>query len=303
MHKQVVLFIVLLFFSVNLVAAQPTPTAPYPVWQGQFQVRPDLPFAWVRHEPASNAAIWETVPPGARMLAFTPTDGRAGMLYDGVQWWGYVRGPNSVGWLELTALILTDPLPIDPFRPTATPMPADSVQQRWAAGNVVRVRASVPFVYVRVNPDSGQVAGTLMPGARMLILGNPQRGPAQPNTVWWQVREAANNGYTVGWVEQQSLEFVRSRANFRLPPLPRDFWRSGFVMRVKATLPFAWIRAAAASDAGIVHTLRPGDEVMLGGDIGWDGVQNWRAVGVRGTPFQGYVEEQALEFVRLFTYP
>jgi hypothetical protein len=45
----------------------------------------------------------------------------AGMRYDGVQWWGYVRGPNSVGSLELTALILTDPNPINVFtqRPTS----------------------------------------------------------------------------------------------------------------------------------------------------------------------------------------
>lgn len=262
-------------------------------------MRPDLSFAWVRREPNSSADPIDTLFAGARVIAFTPTDGRAGMVYDGAQWWGYVRAPSSVGWLELTALILVNPNPPNPF----TPAPPVAAPQRWVAGNVVRVRASVPFVYLRTDPASSQVAGTLNSGSRMIILGIPVQDSNNSQAYWWQVREATSPGYTVGWVEEASLEFVRARANSRLPALPPDFWRPFFTMRIRAALPFAWLRAAAASDAPVLATLRPGDEVTLRPYLSWDGVQNWRQVTARRANMVGYIEESALEFVRLYTYP
>jgi hypothetical protein len=307
MKQQTVLFLLIMFLlATSLVSAQstPTPAAPYPIWQGQLIIRPDLSFAWVRREPSSTSENSETLLAGTRVIAFTPTDGRAGMIYDGVQWWGYVRAPGSVGWVELASLVLVDPNPINPFAPTATPAPGTSYSpQRWASGNVVRVRASVPFVYVRTHPGSSQVAGTVLTGGRFVVLGDAIRDESIPTTFWRQVREAANNGLTVGWVEEASLEFVRARANFRLPPLPSDVWRVGFTMRIRSSLPFAWIRDTYGSNANILYTLRPGDEVVLNINIPNDGVQNWRPVTVRNTNIRGYVEESALEFVRVYTYP
>lgn len=43
----------------------------------------------------------------------------------------------------------------------------------------------------------------------MVILGSLVEDANNPQAYWWQVREAANCGYTVGWVEEASLEFVR----------------------------------------------------------------------------------------------
>jgi hypothetical protein len=296
--RQILLVFMMLLFATNLASAQSTPAPPVPSWQGQYTVRANLPFVWVRNDPSSSGSVSETLSAGTRVTASMPPSGdaRPALSYDGVQWWGYVQSPRSFGWVEIASLVLVDPN----APPTPTPNGPTSAQ-RWAVGNVVRVRASVPFVYVRADPGSTQVAGTVLTGGRFVVLGDAMRDASIPTTFWRQVREAANNGATVGWVEEASLEFVRARANFRLPPLPGDFWRPGFIMRVKASLPFAWMRSTASSNAPIVYTLQPGATVTLGSDLVWDGVQNWRAVGVRGTPYNGYIEESALEFLRLFT--
>jgi hypothetical protein len=102
-------------------------------------------------------------------------------------------------------------------------------------------------------------------------------------------------------VEQESLEYVRSRPNFRVSPLPPSAWRQGFAMRVKRSLPFAWIRSAPSSEGGVVFTLRPGDAVVLNLDSSFDGVQNWRAVQIGNAPVAGWVEESSLEFDRIWT--
>jgi hypothetical protein len=258
-------------------------------------VKPGIPFVWLRRDPSSGGAIVETIPANGQVRAVSGQN--AGQTFDGAQWWGYVAGGRAEGWVELNSLQLA-PNP-------ATATPSASVQT-WRANTVVRVRASVPFAWIRADlngdspsPDAAPAAGilaTVNAGTELVIVA----GPHLARQTWWQVRDP--NSTTVGFVEETALEYVRARPNFALTPIPPSAWRSYFTLRLKSSLPFAWIRSAPNSNAGIVYTVQRGGSVeLLTTDVQNDGVQNWRQVGFGNAPVRGWIEENALEFDRIWT--
>jgi hypothetical protein len=265
-----------------------TPVAPFASWSGSFQVRPGVPFVWLRQDPMSTGAVRETLPGSAIVQAIREN---GGISFDGTQWWGFVNGRRGQGWVELNSL---QPATVS----TPMPTPNSTRPANWARNNVVQVKASVPFVWIRADMSAEPVTilGTYFPGTRLVIVAGPNLGP---NQLYWQVRDPNSN--TVGFVEQDSLEFVRSRPNFTVSPLPPSAWRAGFSVVVKSSVPFVWIRSEPNSNAGIVRTVNRGDALVLGEEVRNDGVQNWRRVSIAQSPVTGWVEENALQFDRIWT--
>lgn len=302
-----IFFIALQLMTIGLAVAQSEPTStppldsgmltpvpPYATWEGSFRLRAGVPFAWLRQDPFSTGAVVATVPAGGAVQALVGAN--AEQVYDGTQWWGYVISQRGQGWVELNSLELVPNLSLE--------TPNAVSPQNWQVNNVVRVKASVPFAWIRSDMngdassagDASNILGTYPSGTRFVIVAGANLG----RQIWWQVRDP--NSTTVGFVEQSSLEFVRSRPNFTVSPLPPSSWRSGFSLRLKPSLPFLWIRSAPNSNAGIVYTIQRGGEVVLSGtDVQNDGVQNWRQVSLGNAPINGWVEENALQFSRIWT--
>jgi hypothetical protein len=298
------MFMLLLLTTIGITAAQsevtPTPaldsalmlppTKPYILWEGTFRLRAGVPFAWLRQDPFSTGAVVATVPAGGSIQAVAGQN--AEQVHDGTQWWGYVSGRQTRGWVELNSIEqVTDAAP--------SPTPMTSVAERWSRNTVVRVKSSVPFAWIRgdLSESAPTILGTYLPGARLVIVAGPHLGNSQ---VMWQVRDPNSN--IVGFIEQSSLEFVRSRPNFTVAPIPPSAWLVGFSLRLKSSVPFVWIRSAPDSQASIIFTVQRGGVVSLSStEVRNDGIQNWRQVMIAQSPVNGWVEENALEFDRIWT--
>src|SRR5689334_4130269 len=98
--------LVLLMLPSTAGAAQSTtPTPPNATWVGNFTIRPDLPYAWLRVAPFSSASVVATAYPNQLVMAATSPDGQT-QVWDGIQWWGYVSVPTVAvsGWVEIASL-------------------------------------------------------------------------------------------------------------------------------------------------------------------------------------------------------
>jgi hypothetical protein len=171
-------------------------------------IAPGIPYVWLRASASSGALARATAYPGAFLTVrdSNPT-------WDGVQYWWSVNFPalNVYGWAEQKSLTLSavlipsaTPTAAETTFPTPTPIPSGA-PATWGIPSVVRVKAAIPFVWLRATPASnGAVRGTVLSGALLLTTGQPQFDGAQ---YWWPVQAAANLS---GWVEQNSLELLIS---------------------------------------------------------------------------------------------
>jgi len=93
----------------DTTAIAPTPTALDPaVWGTPFSatIRRGLPFVWIRSRPDSNGTILDTLVPNDRYTVL----GTPEHVFDGRQWWWYVRktypsGGYTEGYIEEQSII------------------------------------------------------------------------------------------------------------------------------------------------------------------------------------------------------
>ena len=172
---------------------QATPTLPFSPWCCAFVVKTTVPFVWVRPTASSSADIVATVGHDQVLTAdlrFPATS------FDGVQWWGHIIGLTFSGWVEINSLTLA-PHTNNPRLGTAA---------AWSGGARVRVRAKVPYVWLRSFPSSFAFSSLyeVKTGGEFIVIGDPV---ADFRQWWWPVGYSLDER-RVGWVEQNSLELL-----------------------------------------------------------------------------------------------
>ena len=71
--------------------------------------------------------------------------------------------------------------------------------------DVVGIRRNIPFAWIRQTASSfSGFSYTARPGEQFIAMQGPVHDGVQS---WWQVRDI--DGPTIGWVEEQSLEYIR----------------------------------------------------------------------------------------------
>lgn len=286
LHSRLFVVVLLLgLFSIGVLPAA-AQTPPDVQTNCSFGLKSGVPFAWLRYAPASNAAYGLTLQPGQTVQSNTP----ASLSWDGVQWWIYVwpnfSNVHSWYWVELSSLTANCPQP--------NPPPPTSGAANWQQGNVVRVKSSVYFVWFRAQPAPGNPPiHTVFSGANLVVMS----GPSQDSygQWWWHMSDPRTNVY--GWVEQNSVELV-SGGQVPTPTPAPTVWRAGDIVRVRAAVPFSWLRATPGSSSGIVYTVGSGQQLILQDGPLSDNVQNWWRVAVPYSGISGWVEAGSLELVQ-----
>jgi hypothetical protein len=279
------LLCLVLLASTGRTLAQQAPPEPTVQATCPHTLKSSVPFAWLRFDPSSFARFGVTVWPGETVQLNDPPI----LAWDNTQWWVYVwpnaSNTHSYYWVELGSL---EPRCQPPPPPTPTPT---SGMASWHPGDLVRVRLNVPFVWFRSAPSPGAFPIYIVgPGAQLAIVQGAITDSY--NQWWWSLRDP-RNGVT-GWVEQHLVDLVTTPS---APVAPAD-WRAGDLVRVRASLPFSWLRFTPSSSGGIAFTARPLQELIVQQGQQFDGVQNWRNVAVPNRFASGWVEEGSLEFVR-----
>ena len=246
--------------TVPTISATPTatsgqttnPTPPYTNWSGrQFRVKSSIPFAWICWVPNSNAPAIYTVYPGQLVNSEvgTGSGGQWDQVWDGAEWWGYIQlfsGTVSVarGYVELKSL---EPV-TGTTSPTPTVTPVNATPAPWTGGMFTRVKASVPFAWLRTSASShAPVRYQTNSGVILSILGNDRAFDGFQ--FWWPVRDILSGAQ--GWVEQNSLEAITFPPTTTpgTPPatVTPERWNVFARVRVKLTVPFSWLRNVASS--------------------------------------------------------
>ena len=183
----------------SLVSNCPQPNPPPPAsgaanWQqgNVVRVKPGVYFVWFRAQPAPGSTPIHTVFSGADLVVMSgPSQDSYG------QWWWHMSAPrtNVYGWVEQNSVNLI----------SGTPTPVTPVPTDWRAGDIVRVRGTVPFSWLRSTPGSASSVLYTAASGQTLIL---QDGPLSDNVQnWWRV--AIPYSGISGWVEAGSLELVQ----------------------------------------------------------------------------------------------
>jgi hypothetical protein len=178
----------------------------------------------------------------------------------------------------------------------------------WGVGALLRVKASVPFSWLRSVPSVGGSVLDTAPRGDYLVVASAS--PAWDGVQWWwQVRR----GSVLGWVEEGSLELVIAApapgptntpaptvvvptATPRPPDQPAD-WTIGTTLHLKAGVPFGWLRSAASPSGVVVDTARSNDLLTVvsappqADNLGqlW-----WLVRRTNGTAI-GYLEQNSME--------
>jgi len=176
-----------------------------------------VPFIWLRNAALPQADIRATVRPGQTLIVQAgaqPTLDQFGQV-----WW-LVRVPeiNRIGWVEQKSLVLAPPTaqpsitntPQPSATPTGTVAPSATPAYRaqpWIVPNVLFVKATVPYVWLRTRASSNApVIDTVQLGGLVIVRGGPTWDGVQ---YWWQV-QSAYTGKT-GWVEEQAMQLAAGR--------------------------------------------------------------------------------------------
>jgi hypothetical protein len=283
-HHLIAVCVALLLLVGVLPAAAQQPQPPSVDTNCPFVLKSGIPFGWLRFAPSSAAHYGITIYPGQTVSANTP----AQLSWDGVQWWLYVwtNTPNVHGyyWIELGSLVSQC------AQPTPTPQPPPgSGAANWQQGNVVRVKAGVPFVWFRAQPFPGNAPiHTVFRGVDLVVMG----GPSQDSygQWWWLVRDPRYS--VLGWIEQNSVDLAGGSPS----PAPIG-WKAGDTVRVRLNLPFSWLRSTPGSHAAAIYTVGPGQTLYLADGPLSDNVQNWWRVTLPYSGISGWVEEASLELI------
>ncbi len=199
----------------------------------------------------------------------------------------------------------------------ASPLPqaTATVSAGWGMGALMRVKPSIAFSWLRATPSaSGRILVTIQPGDYVILNAT---APVWDGVQWWwKVRWGNVNGY----VEQDSLELVIAAptagpgatqgvtavaptaaaptvaATTAVPAGGKANWPASTIVRIKLTVPFAWLRAAPSSTSGPADYAPTGDTLMIISSFAVnDGTQWWWQVRrVKGT-ILGYVEQNSVE--------
>ena len=271
-------------------AAQVTTSTPTSViWTGNFVVRADLPFVWLRVAPLSSASIVATAYSNQLLTAATAPDGQT-QVWDGMQWWGYVTLPAATisGWVEVTSLQAGP-------APTLTATIAPEVVAPWGISTAVRVRTSLAFAWLRQKPSSDATVIYQVPaGSVMVTIGRPQSDSVQN---WWPVLDVQSG--LMGWVEQRALEPASLGADISaatLEPVPTsESWKPGNKVRVRPNVSISWVRAGPNARAPALTRVFTGNILDLVGTPLFGSGEWWWLVKTRGSNITGWVEASALE--------
>ena len=174
----------------------------------QVVIKSGISFVWLRNQPTSNCACVEyeiTSPKRVlRVLDAKPTS-------DGMQnWWhvSTITRPIKQGWVEEKSLTLLKPAP------TVTTTPNRTQLARQFLTNAVKIRAGIPFIWIRNAPSStAAILQTVkfsapIDSSQCLTLetvGTVLRWNGQQ---WWRTlipSVGARSDIKAGWVEENSL--------------------------------------------------------------------------------------------------
>ncbi|HVO44071.1 MAG TPA: SH3 domain-containing protein [Aggregatilineales bacterium] len=260
-------------------------TPPAPNLSGDYVLKPAKGFAWMRQNPSSTAYTNGTIFPGQVVTAANLTGtGAPSEAWDGVQWWGFflLAHSNFGGWIELASM--------QPFSVTATPgTPANQQEADWTVGTSLKLKAGVPFVWVRSAPlSTAAVLDTLLPSDAVAVTGSANSDGVQ---WWWQVQGPHGVG---GWAEQQSLLPAASNVTPTATATGAASWVVGTYVLIRYSAPFSWLRIAGSSTAVPVYTVQPGTTLVIIGGAHFDGTQWWWPVRLPNGSAQGWVEQTSL---------
>jgi hypothetical protein len=305
-----------------LQAATPAPAA-FTVGE-LLQIKPSVPFSWLRNLPASTAAVIDTAKANEFVIVASPAP-----QSDGVQWWWAVRrGSGSVtGWIEEQALqpAVNSPTATATLAPGVLPAPTLVPSTGWTNGTAVTITTGVPFIWIRTSPSSA--APVRVVAYRNALLTIRDANPVSDGTqLWWLVNYPLLNLY--GWVEQRSLVTTvnnptpvpTSSAPIVVPtvgpvsaatavpstPVPPTSvpsassfakWGVPGIVHIRQTVGFAWLRVVPGG--AIAQTLLSGSMLLLKDAPTFDGVQYWWPVQTTGNQ-TGWIEQNSLELVVSF---
>ncbi len=201
----------------STVTARPPETPQSWTPETYLAFAPGVPFIWLRNAALPQSDIRATVRPGQTLIVQAgaqPTLDQFGQV-----WW-LVRVPqiNRIGWVEQKSLVLAPPTaqpsitntPQPSATPTGTVAPSATPAYRaqpWIVPNVLFVKATVPYVWLRNRASSSApVIDTIQLGGLVIVRGGPTWDGVQ---FWWQV-QSAYTGKT-GWVEEQAMQLAAGR--------------------------------------------------------------------------------------------
>ncbi len=254
-------------------------------------VNPNVSFVWMRGTPASNGAILQTIYSNY-MVNVTGNQ----PIWDGVQWWWLVTTLNkSGGWVEQKSLLLAPPpgttrATIIP-RPTSAAIPPPD----WSIGTSVILNRQGLYAWLRSEPNSyAEVVTTVDYTVRLVVNGGANNDQFQWDGVqWWVYVRTLGIAPHYGWVEAKSLMLTTDTS--QNPTVSPQTWTVGTVVRVKANIPFSWVRSDHTSYSPTVYTVNSGGMLELTAPAVFDGVQWWWQVKVVSTLTTGWVEQNSME--------
>ena len=221
---------------------------------------------------------------------------------------------EATATVEATATAPQAPVATELAPDTAAATPTTAAAS-WDVSTAVRVRAGIPFSWLRASASSLATPLDYAPTGDVLVVisNQPQADAGQ---WWWQVRRA--QGRVIGWVEQASL--VLATAEFNTPTAtfvpsatpsqtptptlvvpgtpvgiaPAD-WKVGNLRTVRPEVAFVWVRSEPSSTAPKQITLGQGWLVIIqSAEPRWDGSQWWWQVYVPAYNTTGWVEQALL---------
>ncbi len=162
-----------------------------------------VPFVWLRSQPASNASIVDTIrAPGKYGLLRTTSFYGS---WDGHQWWWKVEvtaNPSIQGWIEQASIGTSGEGQIA----TRSDGKQTSTQSNnWQPFTTMRIRSSVPFVWIRYLPGSPKILATIGPRDRFITWGEFVYPFFDGVQWWWPVHAELGGGVQNGWVEQNAI--------------------------------------------------------------------------------------------------
>jgi hypothetical protein len=188
---------------------------------------------------------------------------------------------------------------------SAAPAAEDATTPPYAQWTGTFVLApNVPFVWLRQTPvATASIVGSQLSGTRLsaLIPAGTSGMIFEPsNSQWWGF---VSDGRIQGWVELKSLvQYVPPTPTLPPPtatpaPPTAQTWAAGSQVRVKASMSFVWLRAAAGSSGAIAGTYFPKRLFTVLGAPTNDGTQFWWQVRDVVSGQGGWLEQNALESV------